>query len=151
MMKKGIILLTVCLMLFSGALADPAGMTELSLPGNHFSIWIPDNMRYDAPGHNDSALFAWVSDTLELDVFCYENEGKPLSEIAKQLAQQGETVEMRRVNTVDLLCYQAVDEVDEAPCIGFVFIDGDQVLELVFWYADQKAADQITAIMDTLH
>ena len=73
-----------------------------------------------------------------------------LRESAEKLAANGMEAELREVNGVEMLVYRLTDDTDGTPCIGYVFMDGTQMVEVFFWYATQEAADQSKTIMETI-
>ena len=49
-----------------------------------------------------------------------------------------------------MLVYRLTDRADGAQCIGYVFQDRMQIVEIFFWYATQEAADETKVIMETI-
>lgn len=152
-MKKWICLFLGILLLAGSAWADQS----VALPGNRYTLDLPDEMEYSPRNPRDveqSAYFqfAYFSKVLELemDVFAYANGGVSLQDLCEAMASKGETVEIRRINGLDLLCYTGQDDPvqsDGAYYSGYVLMDGDQAIEITFWYATQQGADLITEIM----
>jgi hypothetical protein len=60
-------------------------------------------------------------------------------------------VELRKINGIEMLCFRTMDESDKAPCIGYVFEDGDWLVELDFWYSTEEAANLTTQIISSIH
>ena len=60
-------------------------------------------------------------------------------------------MELRSVNGVEMLCFRILDESDKAPCIGYVFEDGDWMIEVDFWYATEEAARLTGSIISSIH
>lgn len=152
-MKKAVSLLICMGLLFGCAAADQA----VTLPGSRYVIDVPDGMTYSAPEKEDDGVEAYYSETLEMDYRSYPVAEaaafglKPtLSESVESLAASGADVELREVNGIEMLVYRVTDKADGAPCIGYVFQDGTQIVEVFFWYATQEAADRTKVIMETI-
>ena len=149
-MKKAAVLLVCTAMLFSTASADQT----VSLPGTRYAVDVPDSMEYSAPGEEDNGVHAYISETLEMDYLSYTREEAALPgtlrETAETLAASGVEAEVRDVNGIEMLVYRVTDEADGAQAIGYVFEDGGMIVEVVFWYATQEAADTAKKIMETV-
>ena len=151
-MKKWIALILCLLIPVCGALADQ----QITLPGDHYSLTLPDGMQYSPQNKTDKEVspyfqYAYFSGTLEMDVFQYASGGVTLKKLAGSMKEKGHSVTIQAVNGLDLLCYtDVVDEADGASCIGYVLIDGDQVIELAFWYATQDAMKQTETIISSI-
>ena len=150
---KRIICLTVCAVLLAGC----AAAETVTLPNSRYVIDVPDSMVYSPAVDTDYGMEAYYSETLEMDYASYPVSqatelGMPetLREAAEDRAAQGLDVELRKINGIETLCYRVKDETDGAPCIGYVFIDGEWMVEIDFWYATQEAADMTKAIMETI-
>ena len=154
-MKKTLLCAVICILLVSGtALAD----REVALPESRYSITVPDWLRYSEPGEADGNMHALVSDLLEIDYTSYRKEeiakaGMPgtLREIAEYRTAAGAEAELRKVNGIEMLCFRAKDETDGAACIGYVFEDGDRMVEVDFWYGSREAARLTAEIISTIH
>ncbi len=152
-MKKGICLLLGTMILFSCAMAE----REVRLPNSRYLIEVPDWMRYSKPEEKDMGVEAYISEMLEIDYMSYplaalvrEKTEDPLRVIAEDSAAKGKEVELRRVGGIEMLCFRTVDEADRAPCIGYVFLDGEWLVEIDFWYATQEAADLTGKIISSV-
>ncbi len=152
-MKKVISLLICLILTFSFAAAEQT----VTLPGTGYAVDLPDGLRYSAPEIADEGVHAWVSDTLEMDCQVYPREkvaafGETgsLRESAEKLAEKGAEVELRDVNGIEMLVYRLKDSADGAPGIGYVFEYGDMIVEVIFWYATQEAADETKTIMESI-
>lgn len=147
-MKKAVSFLICTVLLFSFAMAEQ----RVVLPGSRYAIDIPDGMKYSPAEEVDEGIEAYISDTLEMDYFSYPmTEGMlTLQQRAEAQAAKGSDVEMRTVNGIEMLVYRVTDEADGAPCIGYAFMDGTQIVEVFFWYATQEAADLTRSIMETI-
>ena len=152
-MKKGFSLLICMILLLSCAAAEQT----VFLPQSRYALILPDGMAYSAPEEEDFGVKAFISDTLEMDYRSYPREEAAafglmptMRESAETLAAQGADVELRDVNGIEMLVYRVTDDADGAPCIGYVFEDGDQIVEVFFWYATQDAADMTKKIMETI-
>jgi len=141
------LILLGCLTLAGAALADQT----VNLPESSWSLLLPDGMTYDPPLEGEDCLFAWVSDTLEMDVFRYPAGKATLREMAEQLVSAGQEAELRNVSGVEMLCYRAVDtSLDQAPCIGYAMREGESIIEICFWYATQEAGDLTEQIISSI-
>ena len=152
-MKKMISLLTCLALLYGCAAAEQT----VALPESRYVLTVPDGMKYSAPEDEDGGVYAYISDTLEMDYRSYpiteaaESGMRPtLQESAEKLAESGMETEIREVNGIEMLVYRVTDETDGTPCIGYVFEDGDRIIEIFFWYATQEAADTSKAIMESI-
>ena len=153
-MKKTFCLLAVLAFLPAFAAAEQ----EAALPGGRYAVDLPDRMVYSAPEEGDSGVEAYISDTLEVDWLAYPKAEAAqrgmkgsLRETAEELAGKGADMELRSVNGIEMLCFRTGDEADGAPCIAYVFEDGDRLIEIDFWYATQEAADETKQIMEAIH
>ena len=156
MNMKKIIGLVVCLMmLVSGfAMADQA--VEL-LPGLGYVVDLPDDMEYVSPEASENGVETYFTNDLEMDCICYpkseaENLGmaETLKETVKVLTEKEWEAELRKVSGITMVCFRMKDESDGAPGIGYIFEDGDLMIEIDFWYATQEAADRTLEIMSSL-
>ena len=118
---------------------------------------LPDGMKYSAPEPEDYGMEAYTSDTLEMDFVSYPKEdairqgmAETLQETAENLTASGEEAELREVNGILMLVFRMTDEADGASGIGYVFEDGERIIEINFWYATQEAADRIVEIMSSI-
>ena len=152
-MRKITALLICMLFLFSCAAAEQ----EVLLPGDRYAVDVPDWMDYSDPVDGTAGVDAYVSKDLEMDYFSYLKTdavqlgmADTLRGTAEERAASGADVELRKVNGIEMLCFRLIDEEDGAPCIGYVFEDGDMLIEIDFWYATQEAADETKAIMETI-
>ena len=66
------------------------------------------------------------------------------------VGEDGNEIEIRDVNGIEMVCFRVTDREDGAPCIGYVFEDGDWMIEIDFWYATQEAADRTTEIISSI-
>ena len=140
--KTGICLLLVLLLCCTQALADQ----RVALPGSRYSLTLPDNMKPGSISQGDDAELAYVSGSLEMDVFTYAQSGSSLADLAGALSASGETTLMTTVAGVEMLRYWTADEATGASCMGFIFSDGEQLVEITFWPTDGGAqAEQIMA------
>ena len=153
-MKK-IIGLVICLMMLGGiAMAD---QTIELLPGLGYVVDIPDDMEYVSPEASENGVETYFTNDLEMDCICYpkseaENLGmaETLKETVKVLTEKGWEAELRKVSGITMVCFRMKDESDGAPGIGYIFEDGDLMIEIDFWYATQEAAERTKTIMETI-
>ncbi len=152
-MRKIAALLTCMLLLFDIAAAEQS----VSLPDSRYVISVPDDMKYSEPDEKDEGVYAYTSDALEMDYRSYPVAEAAafgllptLKESAENLAANGADVELREVNGIEMLVYRLTDDADGAKCIGYVFQDRTQIVEVFFWYGTQEAADTTKAIMETI-
>ena len=153
-MKK-IIGLVICLMMLGGIAA--ADQTVELLPGCRYVVDIPDDMEYESPESSENGVETYFNNELEMDCFCYPKSeavslgmAETLKETVKALAEKGWEAELRKVNGITMVCVRMKDESDGAPGIGYIFEDGDMMIEIDFWYATQEAADMTRTIMESI-
>ena len=152
-MKK-IVSLLICVILLCGtALAEQT----VSLPNSRYTLDLPDGMKYSMPEPEDYGMAAYTSATLEMDYVSYpkadavrQGMSETLRETAENLAASGEEAELREVNGVLMLIFRMTDEADGASGIGYVFEDGDWIIEINFWYATQEAAEETERIISSI-
>ena len=152
-MKK-IVSLLICVILLCGtALAEQT----VSLPNSRYTLDLPDGMKYSMPEPEDNGMAAYTSAALEMDYVSYpkadavrQGMSETLRETAENLAASGEEAELREVNGVLMLIFRMTDEADGASGIGYVFEDGDWIIEINFWYATQEAADETEKIISSI-
>ena len=152
-MRKIISFLVFVILLAGCASAEQ----EVLLPGGRYAIDVPDWMEYSEAVDGDAGVDAYISKDLEMDYISYQKAemvrlGMPetLQETAEQRAEKGSKIELRKVNGIEMLCFRLVDEEDGTPCIGYLFEDGDLLIEIDFWYATQEAADMTKTIMESI-
>ncbi len=152
-MKKLTGLLICVVLLFSCAGAEQT----ILLPGGRYVIDVPDEMEYSAPETGDFGVEAYISETLEMDYLSYPRaEGaargmaETLRETVEICAANELDVELRKVNDSEMLCFRTADDADGAFCIGYVFEDGDQYIEIDFWYATQEAGEKTAEIISSV-
>ena len=152
-MKK-IVSLLICVILLCGtALAEQT----VFLPNSRYTLDLPDGMKYSMPEPEDNGMAAYTSAALEMDYVSYpkadavrQGMSETLRETAESLAASGEEAELREVNGVLMLIFRMTDEADGASGIGYVFEDGDWIIEINFWYATQEAADETERIISSI-
>lgn len=152
-MKK-VVLLAICLMMLCGtAMADQT----VDLPQSRYVIDIPDDMDYESPEASENGVETYFTYDLEMDCFCFPKSeagnlelADNLKEIARMLKEKGNEAEVRKINGIQMVVFRMKDEADNAPGIGYIFEDGDLMIEIDFWYASQEAADRTTAIMSSI-
>ena len=144
----------VCLVLAALLLAGSCAIAEqkVQLPDSRFYLMLPDEMEYDGPGPQDGAKFAYVAEKLGLDIsfFSYDGKGAELSEMVQELVADGADAALYRIAGQEMIVYRTEDPEDHAKCIGYVLKDGENLVEIVFFYATQKAADMTEEIMLSL-
>ena len=152
-MKKAISVLVCLLVLLGSAAAEQS----VVLPGGNYVIELPDWMEYSEPVDGDAGVEAYISADLEMDLISYTREdavriglGQSLKETAQMQREAGSDTEIRNVNGIEMLCFRTVDDADGAPCIGYVFEDGELIIEIDFWYGTQEAGDMTKTIMETI-
>lgn len=154
-LMKTVTAFLVCLILpFGFALAD----RSVALPNSRYVIEVPDWMRYSEADEEHNGVAAYYSEMLEIDYTSYPRAtmigpgaAGSLREAAENSAARGKEVELRSVNGIEMLCFRTVDESDKAPCIGYVFEDGDWIIEVDFWYATEEAARLTSGIISSIH
>ena len=146
-MKKWIAWAAACLFLFGCAAAEQT----VALPGSQRLLTLPDAMQAMPLKQGDDALMAYLSPTLEMDVFSFLNEtGKSIQNVAEWMISEGNAAEIRRISGVEMVVFRKTDETSGGNCIGYNFLDGNQVLQVVFWYAGPEAVDEAESIMSTI-
>lgn len=149
--------LVICLVMLFGCAAAEQSVT---LPKSRYVIEIPDWMRYSSSDAEEAykGVEAYVSEMLEIDYTAYPKAtligpgaAGSLREVAEVSAAKGNEVELRSINGIEMLCFRTMDESDKAPCIGYVFVDGEWIVEVDFWYSTQEAADLTTSIISSIH
>ena len=153
-MKRTMGLLACLLLLLGCARAERIA----ELPNCRYVIEIPDWMRYSEAEEEYNGVEAYVSEMLEIDYTSYPLEtligpgaAGSLREVAEASAAKGNEVELRKINGIEMLCFRTIDESDKAPCVGYVFVDGDWIVELDFWYSTEEAAKLTTQIISSIH
>ena len=152
---RSVFALLICVgLLFSCAQAD----RSVALPNSRYMIEIPDWMRYSEPEDEYNGVEAYLSEMLEIDYTSYPKvtmigpgTAGSLREVAENSAAKGKEVELRTVNGIEMLCFRTMDESDKAPCIGYVFVDGEWIVEIDFWYATEEAANLTKTIISSIH
>ena len=151
-MKKRIGLLLCVILFFGCAKAD----RTVQLPQSRYVIDVPDWMRYSAED-SEHSMEAYTSEMLEIDYTCYpkssvlrDGETDSLRVLAEKSVAKGMEAELRQINGIEMVCYRLTDASDDAPCIGYLFEDGDMLVEIDFWYATQEAADLTGKIISTI-
>jgi hypothetical protein len=157
--KRIVCLLTAAALMLGmgGALAEQ----KVGLPESRYSLTMPDEMQYDGPAEGtvpgDDARFAYVSKDLGLDVhfFCYDRPaGTELKALAEQLRKNYEDVAIYVISGIEMIVYRVADP--ESPpekgmkCVGYVIPEEGKFQEIVFWYANQAAADRSAEIIATI-
>ena len=155
--RAALIIISLCLVAVIGC---AAAEQSVKLPKSKYVIEIPDWMRYSNADEEEAykGVEAYVSEMLEIDYTAYPKTtligpgaAGSLREVAEVSAAKGNEVELRKINGVEMLCFRTMDESDKAPCIGYVFVDGEWIVEVDFWYSTQEAADLTTQIIASIH
>lgn len=143
----------------SGSLSGTVPANQpVQLPGSPWVISLPGEMKYSGPRDGDgTCVFAyWLpgeaagSVRMEIDFFIYASEGMNLAAAAEAMATAGMDVELRDVNGIEMICGVSADPADGAPCVSYGMLSGENIVEVVFWCADQEAADLSKVIMETI-
>ena len=152
-MKKGFALLICIALLFGCAAADQT----VTLPESRYVIDVPDDMAYSAPENGDDGVQAYISGSMEMDYLSYSLEkaaalglSANMQETVEKLAASGFDARLYGINGVEMIVYRMTDRSDGAPGIGYVFADRDRIIEVMFWYASQDAAELSQKIMETI-
>lgn len=140
------LLLAALLLTAGGASAEK----RQKLPDGNHTIILPDSMRLLQVTKSDTNLWRlFIGDNLELEIFLYKGNGLTLEENAQALVEAGKEAELRQVSDTVMLCYRDRDEADGAPCIGYVYEDGNRFVELTFWYGTEEAGQTALAVMES--
>lgn len=153
MMKK-VFGLLICIALLGSVAAAEQTVT---LANSRYVVDVPDEMEYSSAEETESGMEAYYCDTMEMDYVSYPKSaaesigmGETLQETAEKLMEDDNQVEIREVNGIEMVCFRVIDREDGAPCIGYVFEDGDWMIEIDFWYSTQEAADRTTEIISSI-
>ena len=153
--RRAVPLVFICLVMLCGC---AQAERSVALPNSRYVIEVPDWMRYSEAEDEYNGVEAYVSEMLEIDYTSYpkasmigSGKAETLREAAENSAAKGKEVELRSVNGIEMLCFRTIDESDKAPCIGYVFEDGDWLVELDFWYSTEEAANLTTQIISSIH
>ena len=139
--------------------ATPAALADqqVRLPDSAFTLTLPDWLEYDGPGDSpDDALFAYVSEKHGLDIQFFREPARDATvrTMAEVLIRDGMDASVERIGGIDMTVYRVVDPQDPPEqamqCIGYVFLDGETAWMIVFWYADQAAADETAEIIRSI-
>ena len=152
---KRLVGLVICLvMLFGYAQAE----RSVELPHSRYVIEVPDWMRYSEADEEYNGVEAYISEMLEIDYTSYPREtligpgaAGSLREVAETSAAKGNEVEIHKINGIEMLCFRTMDDSDKAPCVGYVFEEGDWIIEIDFWYSTEEAAGLTTSIISSIH
>ena len=152
---RNIFVLSICMIqVFSCALAE----RSVALPNSRYVIEVPDWMRYSEPGEEYEGVEAYLSEMLEINYTSYpratmigSGAAGSLREVAENSVAKGKEVELRSVNGIEMVCFRTIDESDKTPCIGYVFEDGNWIVEIDFWYATKEAAKLTATIISSIH
>ncbi len=143
-------LLCVLLALVLLAAGAAAAEKKQKLPDGSHTIILPEDMQMLQVTRSDTNLWRlFVGDNLELEIFLYKGNGMTLEENALALTEAGKEAELRQIGDTVMLCYRDRDEADGAPCIGYVYVDGDRFIELTFWYGSEEAGQTALAVMES--
>ena len=152
---RTILMILACLILMSGC---AQAERSVALPNSRYVIEVPDWMRYSGPEDEYNGVEAYLSEMLEIDYTSYPRAtmigpgaAGSLREVAENSAAKGKEVELRSVSGIEMLCFRTMDESDKTPCIGYVFEDGNWMVEIDFWYATEEAAKLTTTIISSIH
>ncbi len=139
----------LCLMILAAAGAAGAEVKQ-KLPDDKHLIVLPDSLKQIPVTRDDANLWKlFLGEDLELEIFLYRGNGLTLMENAQALTENGREAEIRLVGDTEMLCYRDRDEADGAPCIGYVYIDGNRFIELTFWYGSDEAGMMSYEIMES--
>jgi len=147
-----LLLALICGMSLWGGLAG-AENTTVMLPDGRHSIQIPAEMEYQAPAEEESDLrgIFLMPPELEMLVFAYEQPGLTIQELAETLTNAGRIAETRDIGGKEFLVFQDTDEADGTSCVGHGYLEGNQMVEVTFFYATQAAMDLTRTIMESFH
>ncbi len=139
--------LLALLLLTAGA---AAAEKKQKLPDGNHTIILPDDMQMLQVTKSDTNLWRlFIGENLELEIFLYKGNGLTLEENALTLTEAGKEAELRQISDTVMLCYRDLDEADGAPCIGYVYVDGDRFIELTFWYGSEEAGQTALSVMES--
>lgn len=148
-----------CLILILAVITGCCAMAEqeVVLPNSRYVLDVPDWMEYSDPVDGDRGVEAYISKDLEMDYLSYTKEQAAekgmkdtLKASVKYLNENGTKTELRKIQGIEMLCYRTEDEADGARCIGYVLMDGEWMIEISFWYANEDAAKEAEKIITTI-
>lgn len=148
----GLLLALICGLSLWCGLAG-AENTTVMLPDGRHSVQIPAEMEYQAPAAEEKDLrgiFLMPPD-LEMLVFAYDMPGMTIQGLAETLTGAGRTAETREIGGKEFLVFQDTDEADGTSCVGYSYLEGNQMVEVTFFYATQAAMDLTWTIMESFH
>ncbi len=133
----------------------------VTLPESSYRLTLPDEMTYDGPGNaaeGDDARFAYVWDEKKLDIgfFLRTNPGgATLESIAGILREKDDSIAIYRIQGVEMIVYRTKDPGDDPTgrgmlCIDYMFLDGDNIQEICFWYGSKEAAALTETIISSI-
>ena len=136
---------TVCV---SCALADG---TDVALPDGGHYVTIPSDMIYQQPAHEETNLqgIYLLPPDMEMLVFSYPMENHTVYTLAEALSASGTEAQVRRIGETDFLVFQDRDDADEAPCVGYSYVENGRMIEISFFYSTQAAMDLTVSIMES--
>ena len=146
----------VCLVLAVLLLAGCCAMAEekVQLPDSRFFITLPDGMEYDGPGQldGDAFAFAYAGKSLGLDIsfLSYDAKGTELISLLQGVMEKSEEAALYQIAGQEMIVYRTTDPTDGARMIGYILKDGDHLVEIIFTYANQAAADMTEQIIQSL-
>ena len=127
---------------------------KVKLPDSRYYITLPSGMEYDGPGpmDGDAFAFSYVGESLGLDIdfLSYAAKGVELASLVQGVGEKAEEAALYQVAGQEMIVYRATDPADGAKGIGYILKDGDRLVEIIFWYATQAAADMTEQIMLSL-
>lgn len=130
---------------------------EVFLPNSRYAVDVPDWMDYNDPVDGVAGVDAYLSEDLEMYYISYPKEQAAergmkgtARETVRSLRASGVDAEVRKIQGIEMICYRTADEESGVPCIGYVFEDGDWMIEIDFLYTAQEAADTVKEIMETI-
>ena len=150
-MKRAFGLLVVLILVMGIGCA--AAEQRVNLPDSAYSLALPDEMKYSAPGPQSTERFAYAAKKLGLEIsfYRYDDNGWTLDALAQNMLSQYDDIKMTRVNGIEMIVYRAESATgDGMKAIGYVMKDDHAIIEITFWYANQKAADMTKTIMESI-
>ena len=150
MMRRIAALVFVLLLVMAGtAFADQ----DVQLKGTRYTLTLPDSMEYDGPGNPGKADFAYVSESLGLEILFTSANGSGLQQLADMIPNLADEVDdprMTTVNGVEMIVYRVTADDPDGKAVGYILRDGDKVWQIEFWYTSQTAADMTKTIMESI-
>ncbi|MBQ9210071.1 MAG: hypothetical protein IJ153_00080 [Clostridia bacterium] len=128
-----------------------ASAQDVLMPDGAHILSLPEEMVFQEPASDESDLrgIFLMPPELEMLVFAYDLPGVSSQTLAEALMAAGREAQVREIGGTEFLVFQDVDEADGAPCVGYSYLTGEQMIEITFFYSSQAAMDLTQSIMES--